>query len=149
MHLPKPIITPFILPQFKKDYFTRARKSERARLNPVTSKKPVEPISQISNAGSAAGPNSLTVHILSSINALARPELDPRDLLMSYSSKDNTDLIEDAYKTTQPNKIFDTTEETVEAREFLERVNMPFCKSCGSKVCTCKQRRLGNDAVYK
>ncbi|KAJ1664310.1 hypothetical protein IW140_003048 [Coemansia sp. RSA 1813] len=104
-----PIITPHALPLFREDNMpiSSKRRREKARDDPVLSKKPRMPLHGHGRGG-AIGVNE-TQHIMKSIIKDTMRDEDPREALLKFAEAAESDpkFIAPAYKKSQDKPVFD------------------------------------------
>ncbi|KAJ1799264.1 hypothetical protein LPJ59_001951 [Coemansia sp. RSA 2399] len=102
-----PILTPHALPLFREDNVSTKRRRDKARDDPVLSKKPRMPVSGHGRGG-AIGVNE-TQHIMKSIIKDTMRDEDPREALLKYAEAAEADpkFIAPAYKKSQDKPVFD------------------------------------------
>ncbi|KAJ2390828.1 hypothetical protein GGI23_005545, partial [Coemansia sp. RSA 2559] len=102
-----PILTPHALPLFREDKVSAKRRRDKARDDPVLSKKPRMPVSGHGRGG-VIGVNE-TQHIMKSIIKDTMRDEDPREALLKYAEAAETDpkFIAPAYKKSQDKPVFD------------------------------------------
>ena len=150
LFLDKPIVTPYSLPQFKGNYQSKQKESDRKREDPLASQKPKEPIFAPNKEGKMVGLSTVTQYVLRSIHEKRRPDDDPREAILSYhiEAEEQPEWIQPIYNLTQPNPTFDTSKDTFEEKEYLSRMAVPKCQSCGLKFCSCPKRRVTEEPVF-
>lgn len=150
LFLEKPIVTPYSLPQFKGNYQSKKKERERKREDPMLSQKPKEPIFAPNKDGKMVGLTTVTQYVLRSIHEKRRPDDDPREEILSYhiEAEEKPEWIQPIYNITQPKATFDLSRDTFEEKEYLSRMAVPKCQSCGLKFCSCPKRRVTEEPVF-
>ena len=150
LFLDKPVVTPFSRPQFKGNYHSKQKDRDKKREDPVASQKPKEPIFAPNKDGKMVGLTTVTQYVLRTINEKRRPDDDPREAILSYhiEAEENPEWIQPIYNITQPNPQFDYSKDTYEEKEYLARMIVPKCQSCGLKFCSCPKRRTTEEPVF-
>lgn len=110
------IITPHALPLFRQDRPKSVRKQmEKDRLDPVKSRRPDLPITSGQGGRVASSGGTLSSYVIRNLGLSKRIEddQDPREAILKYAkvAEENPYWIAPAYKKTQPQTIFQTTDE--------------------------------------
>lgn len=110
------IITPYSLPMFREErQRSTKRQEERARKDPVKSRRPDLPLGMKGTGGRvAAGGSTLHSFMAKQISVKNKDDhIDPRERILRHAkeSEDNPYWIAPAYKKTQPKAIFNTEHE--------------------------------------
>ncbi|KAG0319754.1 hypothetical protein BGZ99_004946 [Dissophora globulifera] len=118
----RPIITPHALPMFKEDKVrTNKRKQEKMRNDPVASHRPEMKLTGPGRGGKVG--QSVIQHVLTDFSRDTMRDEDPRAALLKYADVVEKDpqWITPAYKTNQPNAVFEDREEEGEHRELKRK----------------------------
>ena len=110
------IITPYSLPLFREErQRSTRRQEEKARKDPVKSRRPDLPLGHKGTGGRvAAGGSTLHSFMAKQISVKNKDDhIDPRERILRYAkeSEENPYWIAPAYKKTQPKPIFNTSNE--------------------------------------
>ncbi|EDW60960.1 gastrulation defective protein 1 homolog [Drosophila virilis] len=105
------IITPHALPLFRQEKTRSSRKRmEKARLDPVKSKRPDLPITSGQGGRVASSGGTLSSYVIRNLGLSKRvdDDQDPREAILKYAkdAAENPYWIAPAYKQTQPKAIF-------------------------------------------
>ena len=67
--------------------------------------------------------------------------MDPREALLAQAKAAESDpmWVDLAYKSTQPERVFDYKESKQDNVRFMQSVAKDACKHCGLKLCTCEK----------
>ncbi|XP_030387224.1 gastrulation defective protein 1 homolog isoform X2 [Scaptodrosophila lebanonensis] len=108
------IITPHALPLFRQEKSRSSRKKmEKARMDPVKSKRPDLPITTGQGGRVASSGGTLSSYVIRNLGLSKRvdDDQDPREAILKYArdAAENPYWIAPAYKNTQPTTIFSET----------------------------------------
>jgi WD40 repeat protein len=131
-----PIITPLVLPLFDESTFDRKTYLDIIKPDEEVSHKAELPIQ---GPGSKhIRPPSVTQGIMKAVHTRLYNEIDSRDLLHKFASRNNNgDMVDPAYKNTQPKQVFDLKGPLEDEVKYYEQSKRRKCAGCGLKFCSC------------
>jgi WD40 repeat protein len=133
-----PIITPLVLPVFDESTFDRKTYLDIIKGEDEVSHKAELPVQ---GPGSKfQRPPSVTQFIMKSVHKTLYSDSDSRDALHKFASKNNGgDMVDPAYKNTQPKPVFDMVGPLEDEVKYYEQSKRRKCAGCGLKFCSCNK----------